>query len=60
MSWKVPVAIKRSTDIGWMIFDDLKSCAEYIAIIQNTPYSSVRWKLTKRRHNIFGFDIKYL
>ena len=60
MCWQIPVAIKYNTDISWICFDNLKSCANYISTTLNVPFNTVRWKLSKRRHNIFGFDIKYI
>lgn len=60
MGWKVPVMVKYKSEIGWTTFEDLNSCAQYISTILDKPFKTVRWKLSKRRHNIFGFDIKYI
>lgn len=60
MSWKVSVSIKYINAVNWLSFDNLNSCAEYISNTVDKPFKTVRWKLSKRRHHIFGFDIKYI
>lgn len=57
ISWNIPVQI--SNDYDNQCFTTLRDCAVYISNQVNKSYKSIRWKLSKRRHNIFGYNIVY-
>lgn len=42
-----------------LYFGKLKDVAIYISKIKNKPYGTIRWKLSKKRKYIEGFNIKY-
>lgn len=58
ISWNQPVRIYNSEED--MIFDKSKDAAEYISTKLSLKYNTVRWKLSKKRKYINGYNIEYL
>lgn len=58
MPWKRSVEI--SDGKNNFFFETMGQCAYFIAEKYNKTYKSIRFKLSKRRHHIFDYDIKYL
>ena len=58
MSWKQPVSVQYNDSI--LYFDTSQKAAQYLATQLNKSYSSIRWKLHKRRKYILGYYITYI
>ena len=57
---KRPVQVVAECGYSKKFFDSIKQCAQFLASRTGKNFNGIRYKLSERKLNVYGWSIKYL